>query len=226
MHLLFVIAATVFLASSSGLPSDLHGIIASLSLDLDGDGSPETVVITSEKTVDGHPMDGDIVVLKEKDGELSPVWRAGRLNPWKLESGDVDGDGITEIAVGVYKKSPFDQVMARRVFIYTWNGERLCPKWLGSRLSRRFDDFVLCDINSDGLDELIALEVGKGALHRVAAYRWDVFGFEWLGCSEETAGITGLNVEDGTPFALSESGRLRVELHDDSVDLEPVEPED
>ncbi len=236
MRLLCVIFATCFcicpashLDSLTGsVQSALAGpdsvcVIACQSQDLDGDGTFETVVITSKSIEDGHPVGGEIVVLRESEGELRPVWRRDGLNPWKLETGDVDGDGQREIAVGVWKKSPFDPIMANRVFIYYWNGGTMQPKWLGSRLSRRFDDFILYDINLDDWDELIALETAGEDMHRVAVYRWDIFGFEWLGCSEEMPGISGFYVEEGILNALTMSGRLRIEFLNDNVELEPLE---
>jgi hypothetical protein len=92
--------------------------------DLDGDGTIEIVAITAERTVAGRPIGGEIVVLTESEGELRPVWRREGLNPWKLQIGDVDGDGPREIVCGVWKTSPFDPVMANRVFVYSWDGAR------------------------------------------------------------------------------------------------------
>jgi hypothetical protein len=198
-------------------------VIACESQDLDGDGTAEIVAITCERCVADHAIGGEIAVLKEIQGEMRPVWRREGLNPWKLQIGDVDGDGPREIVVGVWKRSPFDPVMANRVFVYSWDGEDIHPKWLGSRLSRRFEDFVLCDVNSDGWDELIALEIADAGRHRIAVYRWDTFGFEWLGCSEEMGGIRRLKVEDGVPFAVAVSGPLSINLMDDRVEIEPVE---
>jgi hypothetical protein len=149
--------------------------------DLNCDGSSETVAITYRAKKDGHLMGGDVIVLGKEKDRLVVKWRHRNLNPWKLRIADVDGDGKKEIAVGVWKKSPKDPVMARRVFFYNWDGERMTPKWLGSRLSRRFEDFEVRDINKDGWDELLALEIAPGKPKRVGIYRWKSFGFEWIG---------------------------------------------
>jgi len=237
MRLLCVIVATLCLCLLPAQRSDstADSILAALDLerpvsvtayeieDLDGDGTIEIVAITAERTVADRHIGGEIVVLRESRGELRPLWRRGGLNPWKLQIGDVDGDGPREIVCGVWKRSPFDPVMANRAFVYSWDGDEARPKWLGSRLSRRFDDFVLCDVNSDGWDELIALEIGDAEKHRVAVYRWDIFGFEWLGCSDEAAGIRGLSVEDGILCAVTASSQLRIYLLNDRVEIEPVE---
>jgi len=151
-------------------------ILDARSADLDGDGRAEVVRVTCARRENGHPMGGDIIVLR--DGK--PVWRQRNLNPWKLRLADVDGDGRDEIVTGVWKKSPKDAVMAKRVFVWTWNGKRMMPKWLGSRLSRRFVDFELKDLNHDAWAELMAREVAPGKPQRIGVYRWRVFGFDWL----------------------------------------------
>ena len=82
--------------------------------------------------------------------------------------------------MGVWKKSPKDPIMARRVFVYSWNGTRMVPKWLGSRLSRRFIDFDVRELDHDGMAELLALEISPGKPRRIGIYRWRVFGFDWV----------------------------------------------
>jgi hypothetical protein len=151
-------------------------MLDSRSADLDRDGAVETVGITCRSREGGHPMGGDIVV--ERSGKV--IWRQKRLNPWKLRLADVDGDGRQEIVLGVWKKSPKDPVMAKRVFVYGWNGKRMMPKWLGSRLSRRFVDFDVLQMDGDGVPELIALEVAPGKPRRIGVYRWRSFGFDWV----------------------------------------------
>ncbi len=169
-----------------------HKILSSECNDLDNNGIIETVLITYKSKLAGHLYGGDVIVLNKSNNKIKVLWRQSKLNPWKLQLADVDGDNVFEVIVGVWKKSPKDQVMAKRVFIYSWNGQRLIPKWLGSRLSRRFDDFIFSDINGDGFAELISLEIMPNKKHRVSVYRWSSFGFYQIGHSKSHSGLLGL----------------------------------
>lgn len=161
-------------------------VLSAYQADLDHDGSTEMIAITCRSIKNGHPLDGKVIVMQKKQGTFRPVWSQKRLNPWKLRIADVDGDGYKEIIAGVWKKSPKDPVMAKRSFVYSWTGSRMTPKWLGSRLSRRFVDFDVRDINKDGWAELLAVEVSPGKPKRIGIYRWRSFGFDWIGSAKPT----------------------------------------
>ena len=96
------------------------------------------------------------------------------LNIWKLEVGDVEGDGEIELALGVYKKSPHHQVLTKRVFLYNIVDGRLKPKFRASRLSLPMDDFVIYDIDKDGRDEVVSIEI-KDKSYFIAAYHYENF---------------------------------------------------
>ncbi len=96
------------------------------------------------------------------------------LNIWKMEVGDVEGDGEDELALGVYKKSPHHQVMAKRVFLYNIVDGKLKPKFRASRLALPMDDFILFDIDKDGRDEVVSIEI-KDNTYFIAAYHYKDF---------------------------------------------------
>lgn len=93
------------------------------------------------------------------------------LNIWKLCLGDVDGDGEVEIALGVYKKAPHHQVMARRPFLYNIENGKLKAKFRASRLSLPMEDFTLYDIDKDGREEILSVE-RKAGQYFLAAYHY------------------------------------------------------
>lgn len=92
-----------------------------------------------------------------------------KLNIWKLDIGDTDGDGINELALGVYTKAPHHSVYAKRVFLYNIEDLELVAKFRASRLISPMEDFILYDIDNDGKDNVISLEK-FGQNYRVRAY--------------------------------------------------------
>lgn len=117
--------------------------------------------------------------------------------PWKVQAADVDGDGDAEVSVGVYKTARFHPVMAKRPFVYAWDGTDLKPKWLGSRLSRPFDDFIFGDLDGNGSDEIIAIERLEDGACIVQSYEWTGFGFIGMAESGVADGYRRLTVLDG-----------------------------
>lgn len=159
---------------------------------------------------------GSEVIIYSLDGGRRELlrWDASWLNPWKLMTGDIDGDGIEEISIGVYKESPLHPVMAKRPFIYSFDGEQIVPKWRGSRLSRPFEDYLLYDIDKDGVCEIVAserLENGKMLLN---SYKWRGFGFEGFKESKELDRIENLSNSDGriTFMGENQGRKIKAEL--------------
>jgi hypothetical protein len=195
----------LFAVDSPALSSQ---VLQTASDDLDLDGVTEHISITYSKIIDGHPMGGDIIISHKIAGRSKIIWRHRRLNPWKLEIGDVDGDGRDEIVVGVWKKSRYDPIMAKRTFVYWWNGARLMPKWLGSRLSRRFTDFALCPLDSDGKTELVALEEAPKGESYITAYRWRVFGLKWVARAGPIPDVISIKTHGNSVIVLTKRGAL------------------
>lgn len=119
-------------------------------------------------------------IFKVNDQKIESFWMGEdrKHNPWKILTSEVDGDSLLEVCIGVWKKTLFHPVYDNRLFIYSWDGEKLFPKWLGSRLSSPFLDFTFQDLDGDGINELIALELQRNGLNRLLSYKWQGFGFE------------------------------------------------
>lgn len=147
------------------LSSDRHPLVA---MALDGPGTRAVIVarfVPSTAKVAAR--------LQILGGGVEP-----RRRPWRVTWGDVDGDGRAELLVGVIGKARFDPVERKRPFVYAWDGRRLVPKWLGSRLSRPIEDIILGNADDEGPDDLVAVESTRDGGLEVAVYAWKGFGFE------------------------------------------------
>lgn len=113
------------------------------------------------------------------DKKIIEEWldRDRGYNPWKIMTADIDGDSLPEICVGVYKRTRFPSGYTNRIFIYDWDGNYISPKWFGPKLLMPFVDFEFSDIDNDGLDDLIALEIEKDSTKRIMTYQWLGLGF-------------------------------------------------
>ncbi len=128
----------------------------------------------------GASRGGRLAIFSTAKGEVKQFWidvNRGH-NPWMITAADVDGDACLDICVGVWKKARFHPVFDNRLFIYSWDGTQIFPKWMGSRLSSPFIDFDFQDIDGDDIVELIALELQRNGLNRIISYKWRGFGFE------------------------------------------------
>jgi hypothetical protein len=140
----------------------------------------------------------EVIIYSLKGGRKELFrWNASELKPWKIMTGDVDGDGIEEIALGVYKESPLHQVMAKRPFIYSFDGEKLLPFWRGSRLSKPFDDFILYDLDGDGICEIVSSEYLEEGSMVINSYKWRGFGFEGFLQTAELQTIKKIYASEG-----------------------------
>lgn len=173
----------------------------SLSLDLDSDGVKEEVVFS--------PESGLLLILRggrEIWSGLPSHWGA-----WKLVVADLDGDGFKELLLGVKIKTRFFPERHKSLFVLGWNGNFLYARWLGSHMSKPLLDFVAFDLDGDGKDELITLELGREGKGHLLVYRWIGFGFGFLWESEaffngvlfSDGSKAGLRLSDGKTYILS-----------------------
>lgn len=160
--------------------------------DIDGDGEDELVLIRKRFF---SKYGGEVIIYSSDDEE---VYRRdfSDLKPWKLALGDIDGDGIDEVSIGVYKKTIFHPVMAKRPFIYRYEDGELYPKWRGSRLSRPFEDYVFYDIDENGIDEIMAIETLEDGEKLINTYKWRAFGFEGYKESKAFEYMDNIRIEE------------------------------
>ncbi len=89
---------------------------------------------------------------------------------YRMETGDVDGNGTTEALVGVIKPTRFYPEMGRRLFIFKNYEGLIRPMWLGSKLGGTLQDFHF----RNGC--VRSLETNAKGEYTVAEYRWSGFG--------------------------------------------------
>ena len=169
--------------------------------DMDGDAREELLVVTGgapgQRLETGEAYGKYVEVYSDYRivgkwpvafGEPDYRFDLSDMKPLKVQAGDIDGDGVTELAVCVYKEAKFHPVGATRPFFYDIVEGRLAPIWLGSRLARPFDDYVLADVDQDGICEIVSIEMARSGRKLFAAYDWKGFGFEVKGISDEMDG--------------------------------------
>lgn len=149
---------------------------------------PNMVLDTGEAYGDQIKIYSDFEITDHKPvvkGEPDLSFDLSDIKPMKIQAGDINGDGVVEIAVCVYKTTKFHPVPAKRPFFYDLADGGLEPVWLGSRLSRPFDQYILHDMDGDGADEIISIERTEQGDILFAAYDWKGFGFEVTAVSDE-----------------------------------------
>lgn len=173
-------------------------IISFFLADVDEDGKEELLTIETAdgtKRLETGERYGSLLCIyknflwdrdKQVPKAAEPVYSfdLSQLNPLYVQAGDVNGDGKKEISVVVYKETQFHPVPAKRPFFYALTNGTLEKVWLGSRLARPFDDFVLCDMDGDGIDEIVSIESTQEGEKVLAEYHWAGFGFDMEAQSE------------------------------------------
>lgn len=132
--------------------------------------------VSAEIISQDHKFGRDLKI-KAKGNEF--IIDVEELKPWKVDFCNVDG-GEMELALGVYKKTPFDPKFDRRCFLYNidFKNRKLKPKLRISRLYNPIVDFNLCDIDGDSYDEIISIEKNIDGNYLFGVYDWTNFAFQ------------------------------------------------
>ena len=132
--------------------------------------------VSAEIISQDHKFGRDLKI-KAKGNEF--VIDVEELKAWKVDFCNVDG-GEMELALGVYKKTPFDPKFDRRCFLYNidFKNRKLKPKLRISRLYNPIADFNLCDIDGDSYDEIISIEKNIDGNFLFGVYDWTNFAFQ------------------------------------------------
>lgn len=178
--------------------------------DATGDGNDVMLLIAGRGTLDTGEFHGSKLLLcniQAQDNldtlgyipkeQIQMAFDLAEIKPMKVLLGDVDGDGIQEIGLCVYKTAKFHPVLAKRPFFFRLTQGNLIPVWLGSRLSRPFDDYTLADTDGDSISEILSIEPLQNGEWVVAIYDWAGFGFE---LTTQSQSFPGTLVFDAIPL--------------------------
>ena len=179
---------------------------------IDSDDNEEILVITKHET-EGYGSDFIIYDTEEAGVSIKSkeIYRQdfSEIRPWKVDACNLDNDGETDIFIGVYKDTVYYKDVRNRPFFYSWNGERLNKKWLGSF----FTDWELIDIAfgdyyNQGYDVACVLEKNNDS-YRVGYYKFVGFGFINIDTSEIYTNVSSIETvreEDIDILVLNFSG--------------------
>jgi hypothetical protein len=96
---------------------------------------------------------------------------------FEFQAGDVNHDGIDDLAVGVIKKTRHDRVKRKRLFLFEVRNNAIIPLWLGSRLSHPLENFAL--VKKDSSTLVRAIEQEQNGQFLIAEYEWQGFGLRF-----------------------------------------------
>lgn len=110
-----------------------------------------------------------LYILKLATDSMQNQWRLP-YPVYRMETGDVDGNGSTDALVGVIKRTRYYPDIARRLFIFKNYEGLIRPMWLGSKLGGTLHDFHF----RNGC--VRSLESNAKGEYFVVEYRWNGFG--------------------------------------------------
>ncbi len=113
-------------------------------------------------------------------------------NPWRIYPCALDRDSSRNLCVGVRKTTRFDKTIANRLYVYGRSKQGIYPVWFGTRLGLPFSDFAVCDVDGDGIDEIITLGEKTDGSRMVISFKHGDFNFDMAGIIEQESKRTGL----------------------------------
>lgn len=163
------------------------------------DGVQEENTVYTFLSREGRTDYGDIFVVfkQDKNQKWNRVYENDfkDLKPWKIEIGDIDGDGQKEILTAVRKTTHFDPEEKNRMFIFNYENNKLVKKWTGSQLAGVWNDFYVGDLLPIPGDELIFIEQTEEDKEKISIHYWFDFGFVMLAESGSYKDILNLTIK-------------------------------
>lgn len=145
--------------------------------DINNDGIMEIGIIYAHRLF----KNGGVIEIISLGDTFNSVYNKdlSSIKPWKIEIGDITGNGISEIALGIIKETPHHRIKTKRCFVYNldFTEKKLVARFRASRFVRPFLTFSLYDIDEDNILEILAIEINSNKSNLISGYKWKGFGF-------------------------------------------------
>ena len=123
-----------------------------------------------------------IAIYRKNSSKPEKLWESPPAPIWDIFLADVDGDGLDELALCLFKTEHKDPKKDNRLQIYGWREDRIYARWRGTFLSKPFKIIAFGNVNGDACEELVSIE--RGRIHPdqiyLCVYQWNSFGFDFL----------------------------------------------
>ena len=117
------------------------------------------------------------VIHLNTDQPSNSTWKLP-YHVYQFDYGDITGNGIPEIVVGVIKPTRFDPKPDKRLFIYRIADETyIRPLWLGSRVAQPLENFRI--IREETPVRIRTMERERSGNFLIAEYTWRGFGLDF-----------------------------------------------
>ena len=165
--------------------------------DVDGDGVPDLMVGTPVSSPGGRPYAGTVLVFSGATGGLLHRFDGqnghDHLGSSIAGAGDLDGDGLADLIVGVAEADPFGLPDAGTTLVISGSSGTPLHSLHGGAMGDKFGKAVANagDVDGDGVNDLI-----------VGAPMRNVGVYTWAGSAYVYSGATGLLIHqfDGAAF--------------------------
>jgi hypothetical protein len=189
---------------SQGKPGDGFGLTLGSFSDVSGDGVDELLVGAPHTGAVGATDVGAAYLLDGKTGEILRQWKGkvayARLGDVAVDAGDVDGDGVDDVAIGAPHTDAQSGPRGGEVYLYSGKSGAPLYHWVGRQPRENYGKSIasIGDLDGDGRPDLAigAPWYGEGELNKAGrvevrsgksgAIIAEVFGDEsmrWLGWS-------------------------------------------
>lgn len=186
------------IVSSDSLEREIKASLHGKEYIIDYTREGKVVYVLISQTGEREYGDLFTVYLQKEHGEWERAYENDfkGINPWKIETADIDGCGEKEILIAVKKTTHFDAQEKNRLFIFNYIDGKLVKKWTGSQIAGNWKDFYVGDLLPIKGNELIFIELTEEERQRISVYYWFDFGFLALASSEDYYDIGKLSILD------------------------------